>query len=123
MVGGDWDEIDEAAARFATFLKQCESKPLLVISTDMNHFASEETTRHVDKMALDAILSRNPELLFETVMAKQISMCGVYAAAFVLKTLQELDELNEVLPIGYTTSGAVSGDLQRVVGYAGMLFR
>jgi len=123
MVGGDWDEIEEAAARFATFLKQCESKPLLVISTDMNHFAPEETTRYVDKMALDAIRSLNPELFFDTVMGKQISMCGVYAAAFVLKTLQALGDLNEALPIGYTTSGAVSGDLQRVVGYAGMLFR
>ena len=123
MVGGDWDEIEEAAARFATFLKQSESKPLLVISTDMNHFASEETTRNVDKMALDAIRSLNPEQLFDTVMARQISMCGVYAAAFVLKTLQALGDLNEALPVGYTTSGAVSGDPQRVVGYAGMLFR
>ena len=123
MVGGDWDEIEEAAARFATFLKQCETKPLLVISTDMNHFAPEETTRHVDKMALDMIRSLNPEQFFDTVMGKQISMCGVYAAAFVLQTLQALGDLNEALPIGYTTSGAVSGDLHRVVGYAGMLFR
>jgi len=123
MVGGDWDEIEESATGFATFLKQCDSKPLLVISTDMNHFASEETTRNVDKPVLDAIRSLNPEQFFDTVMARQISMCGVYAAAFVLKTLQALGDLNEALPVGYTTSGAVSGDLQRVVGYAGMLFR
>jgi len=123
MVGGDWDEIEEAAARFAAFLKQCDTKPLLVISTDMNHFASEETTRHVDQMALDAIRSLHPEQLFETVMGKQISMCGVYAAVFVLQTLRTLGALNEAVPVGYTTSGAVSGDLQRVVGYAGLLFR
>ena len=123
MVGGDWDEIEESAAQFAHFLKTSGSKPLLVISSDMNHFATEETTRHVDKMALDAIRELNPETFFETVMSKQISMCGVYVAAFVLRTLQALGELNEAIPVGYTTSGDVSGDTQRVVGYAGMLFR
>ncbi|MCL2622780.1 MAG: AmmeMemoRadiSam system protein B [Planctomycetaceae bacterium] len=123
MVGGDWDEIENAAVKFAAFLKQSATMPLLVISSDMNHFATEDTTRNVDKMALDAIRANNPELFFDTVLTKQISMCGVYAAAFVLKTLQELGDLHEAVPIGYTTSSAVSGDLQRVVGYAGMLFR
>ena len=123
MVGGDWDEIEESAIQFAHFLKTSNSKPLLVISSDMNHYATEETTRHVDRMALDAIRDLNPERFFDTVMAKQISMCGIYPAAFVLKTLQSLGELNEAVPIGYTTSGDVSGDMQRVVGYAGMLFR
>ena len=123
MVGGDWDEIEESAAQFANFLKHGVSKPLLVISSDMNHYATEETTRNVDKMALDTIRGLNPERFFETIMAKQISMCGVYAAAFVLRTLQILGDLNETVPVGYTTSGAVSGDMQRVVGYAGMLFR
>ena len=123
MVGGDWNEIEDAAEQFAAFLKECNTMPLLVISSDMNHFASEETTRHVDKMALDAIRSLNPERFFDTVMTRQISMCGVYAAAFVLKTLQELGHLNATIPIGYTTSGAVSGDMHRVVGYAGMLFK
>ena len=123
MVGGDWDEIEESAIQFAHFLKTSNSKPLLVISSDMNHYATEETTRHVDKMALDAIRSLDTERFFDTILTKQISMCGIYAAAFVLKTLQSLDELNEAIPVGYTTSGPVSGDMQRVVGYAGMLFR
>ena len=123
MAGGDWDKIETAAAEFATFLKPCHTRPLLIISTDMNHFATEETTRYVDKLALDAIRDLEPERFFDTVMAKQISMCGVYAAAFVLKTLQTLGDLHEAVPIGYTTSGTVSGDLHRVVGYAGVLFR
>jgi AmmeMemoRadiSam system protein B len=122
MVGGDWNEIEDAAEQFAVFLHQWDTMPLLIISSDMNHFATEETTRHVDKKALDAICSLNPERFFDTVMTKQISMCGVYAAAFVLNTLHELGGLNEAIPIGYTTSGTVSGDMHRVVGYAGMLF-
>ncbi len=123
MVGGDWDAIEEAAGQFAHLLKQSDTRPLLLISSDMNHFATEETTRNVDKMALEAMQSLSAERFFDIVMAKQISMCGVYAAAFVLQTLKSLGELHETLPVGYTTSGAVTGDLQRVVGYAGMLFR
>ena len=122
MVGGDWDEIENAAEQFAIFLDQCDTLPLLVISSDMNHFATEETTRHVDKIALDAMCSLTAEQFFDTVMTKQISMCGVYAAAFVLRALQELDIPHKAVPVGYTTSGAVSGDRKRVVGYAGVLF-
>ncbi|MDR1492837.1 MAG: AmmeMemoRadiSam system protein B [Planctomycetaceae bacterium] len=125
MTGGDWQEIAESAAQFANLLRheQTLPRPLFIISSDMNHFATEETTRMVDKIALDAVATLNPERFFETVVSKQISMCGVYAAAFVLQTLQSLGVLRKSVPIGYTTSGARSGDLQRVVGYAGMLFQ
>ena len=123
MSGGDWDKIEEAAEQFADFLKQDETKPLLVISSDMNHFATEEMTRHIDKMALDAMQTLNAERFFEVVIKNRISMCGIYAAAFLLKTLQLNDELHQVIPVGYTTSAEYSGDTQRVVGYAGMLFQ
>ncbi|MDR1385501.1 MAG: AmmeMemoRadiSam system protein B [Planctomycetaceae bacterium] len=125
MTGGDWHEIAESAAQFTNLLRheQTLPRPLFIISSDMNHFASEETTRLVDKIALDVVATLNPERFFETVISKQISMCGVYAAAFVLQTLQLLGVLQKSIPIGYTTSGVRSGDLQRVVGYAGMLFQ
>ncbi|MBC7338142.1 MAG: AmmeMemoRadiSam system protein B, partial [Clostridia bacterium] len=52
-----------------------------------------------------------------------ISMCGIVPAVFVLETLRQMGRLNECEFVGYTTSGEVSGRLDRVVGYAGALFR
>lgn len=119
----NWGQIARSAAQFAAFLAKLERPPLLVISSDMNHYSSEEVTRKVDRIALDAIESLNPEKLFDTVMENRISMCGISPAVFVLETLKVMKKLNEYVPIGYTTSAARSGDTTRVVGYAGMLFR
>ena len=43
-------------------------------------------------------------------------------AVVVMKTLQRLHALARLEKVGYATSAAASGDTQRVVGYAGMLF-
>jgi AmmeMemoRadiSam system protein B len=123
MHGGSHAVLQDAAEQLAQFLKRMESPPLLVVSTDMNHYANEELTRRVDRMALDAIESLDPEGLLETVRSNRISMCGVVPAVMVLETLRAMGKLNECRTVGYTTSAAASGDSERVVGYAGVLFR
>jgi AmmeMemoRadiSam system protein B len=118
-----WNILETGAAQFAAFLAQLPEPPLLIVSSDMNHFATEETTRQVDKIALDAIATLNPEHVWETIQTNQISMCGIVPLAFVMQTLKLLGRLNECQLTGYTTSAEHSGDFGRVVGYAGMLFR
>ena len=88
----------------------------------MNHYASEATTRIVDKMALDALETTNPEELYDVVRREGITMCGVLPAFFVLSTLKKLGEFNRATQIGRATSGESSGDYDRVVGYAGYVF-
>ena len=97
--------------------------PLLVISSDMNHYASDAENRRLDAIALEAMETLDPAKLLATVQDQQISMCGVLPAVMVMQTLKLLGGLTEVRRTGYATSGDVSGDLSRVVGYAGMLLR
>lgn len=123
MHGGDYDVLQKAAAEFAAFLATLDPIPLLVISSDMNHYADEQTTRRLDRMALDALEARDPLRLWKTVRENRISMCGIVPAVFVLETLRQMGRLNECELVGYTTSGEVSGRQDRVVGYAGALFR
>ena len=118
-----WNRLVAGASQFAAFLAQWEDPPLLIVSSDMNHFATEETTRRVDNIALDAVATLDPQHVWETVQTNQISMCGVVPLVFVMQTLKLLGRLHECLPTGYTTSAERSGDFGRVVGYAGMLFR
>ena len=122
-----WEMIRQGAVQFANFLNTLPEKPLLIISSDMNHFANEETTRHVDRVALNAIqravVEQNPEHALRTVYEEQISMCGIVPAVFVMETLRLMNRLGFVDEVGYTTSADSSGDRSRVVGYAGLIFR
>src|SRR5208283_1372468 len=97
-------------------------RPLLVISSDMNHYADDHETRRHDWVALEALASLDPQRVYRTVHDNRISMCGVLPAVVVLSALRRLDALHRCCEVGYTTSAAVSGDTQRCVGYAGMLF-
>jgi len=121
-----WEMIRRGAAQFATFLKSLPEKPMLIISSDMNHFASDETTRRVDHIALDAIYRAtaelNPEYALRTIYEQQISMCGIVPAVFVMETLRVMGRLGRVEEVGYMTSADTSGDSSRVVGYAGLVF-
>ena len=126
MLGTTWEMIRQGAAQFAHFLNALPEKPLLIISSDMNHFANEETTRRVDRFALDAIYravaEQDPEQALRTIYEQRISMCGVAPAVFVMETLRLMGRLIHVEEVGYTTSAEASGDSSRVVGYAGLVF-
>lgn len=126
MSMSSWEMIALGAAQFAKFLKTLPEKPMLIISSDMNHFANDETTRRVDRIALDAIhravAEQNPDFALRTIYEQQISMCGIVPAVFVMETLRQLGKLDRVEETGYTTSAETSGDSSRVVGYAGLVF-
>ena len=119
--GGDLSALEKFAGELAEVLGDLPSRPLLIISSDMNHFADEQETRRVDRMALDAMETLDPAKLFKTVIDNRISMCGVLPAVLVMETLRRLDSLTRFESVGYATSAEVSGDTNRVVGYAGML--
>jgi AmmeMemoRadiSam system radical SAM enzyme/AmmeMemoRadiSam system protein B/AmmeMemoRadiSam system protein A len=120
---GDLARCRQFAAGLANALRDLRPRPLLVISTDMNHFASESENRRLDEIALRAVETLDPANLYETVVNRHhISMCGVRPAVVVLETLRQLQVLTRCERVGYATSAEVSGDTSRVVGYAGMLF-
>jgi AmmeMemoRadiSam system protein B/AmmeMemoRadiSam system protein A len=125
MATSSWAMIQAGAMQFARFMKSLDKQPLLIVSSDMNHFASEEVTRKVDRVAIDAlkesVIKSNPNILLETVIKNQISMCGIVPMVFVLEALRCMKGLRSVEEIGYATSAESSGDFSRVVGYSGCL--
>jgi AmmeMemoRadiSam system radical SAM enzyme/AmmeMemoRadiSam system protein B/AmmeMemoRadiSam system protein A len=119
--GGDLARCRQFAAGLAKVLQSLPELPLLVISSDMNHFASDAENRRLDELALAAMETLDPERLYETVRNRHISMCGMLPAVIVMETLRRLGQLNTCQRVAYATSADVSGDTSRVVGYAGML--
>jgi AmmeMemoRadiSam system protein B len=119
---GELEDLQRFGEQLAGVLDGLAERPLLVISSDMNHFADDRETRRLDRIALQALAALDPVRLYRTVRDQRISMCGVLPAVVVLTALGRMHALNRCYEVGYTTSAAVTHDLQRCVGYAGMLF-
>jgi AmmeMemoRadiSam system protein B len=118
---GDLAGCRRFAAGLANVIQGLAEPPLLVISSDMNHFASDAENRRLDELALAALETLDPEQLYRTVTRHHISMCGLLPAVIVMETLRLLGRLRRIERVAYATSGDVSGERSRVVGYAGML--
>jgi len=93
---------------------------LLVASSDMTHYESGDLAREKDRLALDRVLSRDPEGLYRTVCAHRISMCGFMPTVMMLAAAAELGATSARL-VRYGNSGDVTGDQSAVVGYAGVI--
>jgi AmmeMemoRadiSam system radical SAM enzyme/AmmeMemoRadiSam system protein B/AmmeMemoRadiSam system protein A len=120
---GNLERCEQFATGLAKVIEQMEEKPLLIISSDMNHFANDEETRRLDAMALADLDKLDEDALFNTCRNNQISMCGMLPAVIVLKTLKKLGGVHQSRKVGYATSADVTGDTSRVVGYAGRIFQ
>jgi AmmeMemoRadiSam system protein B len=97
-----------------------QQEPFLVIaSSDMNHYESDEVTRVKDRRAIDRVLELAPRELYDVVHEADISMCGYGPAVVMLTAARKLGASQAEL-IRYATSGDISGDKDMVVGYAGI---
>lgn len=120
IAAGDVQRLMTAGKEIAALIKDRPDDILMVASTDMSHFISEERAREKDKKAIDKILQLDPEGLMNTVAMERISMCGAAPTAIMLSAALDLGvEKAEV--IDYTNSGRVMGDYNRVVAYLSMI--
>jgi hypothetical protein len=98
-------------------------EPVLVLaSSDMNHYEDQATTLAKDEAALERVLARDPGGLLERCESRRISMCGVAPTVAMLHACGKRGAKEAVL-VDHRTSGDVSGDYERVVGYAGVIVR
>lgn len=109
-----------AAEELAKALKQFDQQVLLVASTDMSHYESRAKASEKDRLAIDRVLAMDPKGLYETVLGQHISMCGVMPTTVALLAAQQLGAAKVDL-VRYTDSGEASGDINQVVGYAGLV--
>lgn len=116
----NYQECIEIGEAIAGVIVQSTDEILMVASTDMSHYESRSSASAKDKRALDKVLALDPEGLYRTVLKERISMCGFIPVAVTLVAAIKLAASRAEL-VGYTDSGAVSGDTDQVVGYAGVI--
>ncbi|MBW1739877.1 MAG: AmmeMemoRadiSam system protein B [Deltaproteobacteria bacterium] len=115
-----YDACQEMGRALVRGIRDYKKDVLLVASTDMTHYESQESAQAKDKLAMDRILELDPEGLYETVAQHGISMCGVIPTTIVLEACNGLGASKAAL-VQYATSGDVTGDYAQVVGYAGLI--
>lgn len=112
------DECLELGEALAEGIQAFGKRVLIVCSTDMSHYIRAELAAELDRLALDQIESLNPSGLYRTVIEQRISMCGFVPTTVGLAAARVLGATHAEL-VQYGNSGETSGDLTRVVGYAG----
>ena len=103
----------------ADALQKSPEPVMLVASTNLTTYRSEETAARQDPAILDPILALEPETLLE-VAGPDSGMCGASAAAVVLTAAKILGAGQGHL-VRYQTSAEATGVRVSVVGYAGIL--
>ncbi len=93
---------------------------LVVVSSDMSHFHDAATARAMDETALAVIQKGAARELWQRCAARELEMCGFVPTVTAMLLAERLGLSPRV--IGYTHSGEVTGDDQRVVGYGSVVF-
>jgi hypothetical protein len=90
---------------------------LLVVSTDLSHYLTEELAHRKDKQSIDTFLSKDWSTYAGAVASGACAMCGAPAVAAGM-TFAQARDADEWTLLDYRTSADASGDHERVVGYA-----
>lgn len=93
-----------------------ERDALLVASTDLSHFYTQDEANAYDAEMLRCIESFSPERIFAAERSGKGFACGYAATAAVLWAARELGA-DTVKVLHHATSGDVTGDYSQVVGY------
>jgi len=89
---------------------------LLVASTDLSHFYKESEACSYDAEMLQQVESFSPQGVFQADYNKDGFACGLGALATILWAAKDLGA-DTVKILQHATSGAVTGDFDKVVGY------
>lgn len=93
---------------------------MLIASSDMTHYESQDDAIRKDKEAIDAILELDEDKLVKKIKDLNISMCGYAPVVTMIKAAKIIGATNASL-VAYQTSGDVTGIKDEVVGYAGII--
>jgi AmmeMemoRadiSam system protein B len=115
----DFSGLEALAGALAEAIRRSGRPGLLVASTDMSHYVSQETAKRLDFLAIDKMLALDARGLYDVVQEKDISMCGFQPTTAVILAAKKLGAGKAEL-VRYQTSGDASGDYASVVGYAGL---
>ncbi len=115
----DFGSLEELGNALEAAIREVGRDVLIVASTDMSHYVSQEKAREKDFLAIERIQALDARGLYDIVQARAISMCGFQPTTAAILAAKGLGASRADL-VRYMTSGDTSGDYHQVVGYAGL---
>ncbi|MFA5374319.1 MAG: AmmeMemoRadiSam system protein B [Dehalococcoidia bacterium] len=106
----------------AKVIKESEKKVVIMASSDMSHYEPQAAAKENDFKAIEAILALDADELLKRIKDHHITMCGYAPVATMIHACKELGAKKAEL-VMYQTSGDVTGDFHRVVGYASVIIK
>ncbi len=100
-----------------TLAGMLDPQDLVIASTDLSHYLSEEEANAIDRHSIDTILSQDCKALVAGIAEDECSMCGGSAVVAAMACALARGATSWSL-LDYRTSAKTSGDYSRVVGYA-----
>jgi AmmeMemoRadiSam system protein B len=114
-------EVGAGLARAVSEAQARSDGVLIVASTDLSHYVPADIAQEMDALAIERILALDAEGLYRTVRERGISMCGFVPTTVALAAARALGATpGRTELVRYANSGETSGDMDRVVGYAGL---
>lgn len=110
----------EVGTALAKVIAASGKEILIVASSDMTHYEPRAAADKKDHYVLKKLSDMDPSTLYRAVLDYQISMCGIMPVTIALVAAMALGATRTEL-VRYTDSGAISGDISQVVGYAGVI--
>lgn len=110
-----WDTCERLAQALATLFP---SRPFLVVaSTDLSHYHSEKEARTLDQRLLERLGRLEVRDLLDDMAAGHCEACGAAPLVTLMLCAQKVGA-NDIRILKYGTSADVTGETNRVVGYA-----
>jgi len=97
-----------------------EKNILIIASTDLTHYQSQQIVQREDKTIIESILSLDYRNLGKLISRYYFSMCGPGPVMSMLVAFS-FAGAKEVRLLKYATSGDITGDYGAVVGYASLV--
>ena len=94
---------------------------LLVASTDLSHYHNDARARALDEVFIGFVRDQDPDGLLQSLSAGHCKACGGGPVAAVMQAVSARKK-GEWRILRYATSGDVSGERDRVVGYLAAAF-
>ncbi|MBN1897340.1 MAG: AmmeMemoRadiSam system protein B [Spirochaetes bacterium] len=104
------------ASSIVDLLQKKEKQYLLVASSDLSHYHSDEVAQRLDGNIIKAIEKMDPDTLYSLLENGKGEACGAGPIMVLLLAAKKLKKDN-IKILNVTNSGQVSGDKSRVVGY------
>ena len=117
IIMGDQSPVN--AGRLARGLSSAGDGYVIIASSDMSHYGSEEQVERNDFEIMSRIVDLDTQGFYSSIEKESVSMCG----AGPIATLMEYTKIRggKIRILHHSTSATVNGDTETVVGYASMV--